>query len=292
MSVIFETKFDDLKLFRKGKVREVYDIESGFLIVATDRISAFDVVMNEPIPGKGVILSQISNYWFLETQQIIKNHLISTNVDEFPEVCLKYKNELIGRSMLVKKCKPLPVEFIVRGYIAGSAWKSYKANGKVNGISLPLGMKEYQKLDTPIFTPSTKAESGHDENITFEECVSILGVELAMKLKNISLQLYKFAEMKLENKGVILADTKFEFGIDSNGEVLLIDEALTPDSSRFWLLEDYEAGRLQTNFDKQVLRDWLEKIEWDKNPPPPQLPQGIINSTLEKYQIALNRIIE
>ena len=290
MNTVFETNFEDIKLFRRGKVRDVYEVDNKLIFVASDRISAFDVIMNEPIPGKGKILTEISKFWFDKTKHILPNHFISSNVHEFPEVCDKYIHELSGRSMLVEKSNPIMLECVVRGYIAGSGWKEYKKNKSICGVELPGGLLEYQKLPTPIFTPSTKAEVGHDENISFEQACEIVGSELAETLRTYSLELYNFAYDYLYSKGIILADTKFEFGINSNGEVILIDEALTPDSSRFWLLEDYKAGKPQMNFDKQVLRDYLESTNWNKQAPPPKLPEDIINKTLEKYEFIANAI--
>jgi len=291
MDTIYNTRFEDLKLLRRGKVRDVYDLGKCLLFVATDRISAFDVVMTEPIPRKGKILSQISTFWFQKTTHIVKNHFITNNVNDYPTECSKYSKELEGRSMLVKKCNVLPVECIVRGYIAGSGWKEYKKEGTICGIQLPEGLVEFSKLPEPIFTPSTKAEVGHDENIGIEQAAELIGWDKINILKDISIKLYNYASDYLEKKSLILADTKFEFGLDENGEITLIDEALTPDSSRFWLKEKYSPGILQYNFDKQVLRDYLESIGWNKQPPPPHLPEEIILKTQEKYSISLNRIV-
>ena len=285
-NIVYETDFQDLKIFRKGKVREVYEVEDYLLIVASDRISAFDVIMNEAVPEKGKILSQISKFWFSQTQSVIKNHFVSADVEQYPEICHKYKEQLIGRSMLVKKCNPLPVEFVVRGYIAGSGWKEYSQHQTVCGIKLESGLQENQKLSNPIFTPATKADTGHDENISFEKMTDIIGLELSEKLRDISIKLYEFGAEYLLSRGIILADTKFEFGIDENNEPILIDEALTPDSSRFWTLENYKIGKSQVNFDKQILRDYLESIVWNKMPPPPTLPDEIIKKTFEKYKSA------
>lgn len=280
---------EKLDLVRKGKVREVYDLGENLLIVASDRISAFDVIMNEIVPEKGKILNQISTYWLKETKQIVENHLVSDTATEHPSL-LEYADYLNGRSMIVKKAKPLPVEFIVRGYIAGSGWKAYRNTGEICGVSLPDGLVKYGKLDEPIFTPSTKADEGHDENITYEQCCEILGKELTDKLKNVSINLYNFGSNKLEQEGVLLADTKFEFGELEDGSVILIDEALTPDSSRMWLAEDYEPGKEPTNYDKQILRDYLESLDWDKNPPAPTLPKEVIDRILSKYKEAFVKI--
>lgn len=286
---VFETNFQDIPLIRRGKVRDVYDLGECLLFVATDRISAFDVIMNEPIPGKGIILNKISEFWFNNTKHIIDNHFISSNIEDYPDICKKYRQVLDGRSMIVKKCTPLPVECIVRGYIAGSGWKEYQKSQTICGIPLPSGLKEFEKLPEPIFTPSTKADAGHDENITPEKAKQILGEIVFDLIEKASIELYKFAANYLDQRGIILADTKFEFGT-IDGKIILIDEALTPDSSRFWLKANYAAGVPQTNFDKQILRDWLESTGWDKQPPPPELPPEIIRGTLEKYQMALEMI--
>ncbi len=291
MEAIYQTNFEDIKLKNRGKVRDIYELENYLLFVATDRISAFDVVMNEPIPSKGKILTQISKFWLEKTNSIIPNHFISDNVNEYPDVCQKYKAILKGRSMLVKKCKPMPIEAIVRGYIAGSGWKEYQKTKTICGIPLPDGLVEFQKIPEPIYTPSTKEEVGHDINVDFEYTVKVLGEELANKIKQISLQIFKFASEYLETQGLILADTKFEFGLDESGNLILIDEVLTPDSSRFWLREDYAPGKPQYNFDKQVLRDYLESLNWNKVPPPPHLPPDIIQKIVEKYKEAYRRII-
>jgi len=292
MKSLYQTNFNDIPLLKKGKVRDVYDLGEYILFVATDRISAFDVIMAQPIPNKGKILTQISKYWFNNTNHIIPNHLITTNISDYPSVCHKYKNELEDRSMLVRKTKPILLECVVRGYIAGSGWKEYLSKSSICGIDLPVGLKEYGKLPNPIFTPSTKAEVGHDENIDFKQATEIIGTDTAIKLKDYSLQLFNFAAANLLSKGIILADTKFEFGIDNENNIILIDEALTPDSSRFWLLSDYEAGKLPYNFDKQVLRDYLESITWHKQPPPPILPDEIINKTIDRYNFALEKIVK
>ncbi len=291
MNSIYSADLGNIKKIKSGKVRDIYEFDNMLLIVASDRISAFDVIMNEPIPGKGAILNQISAFWFEQTKRIIKNHLVASNIEHFPEELKKYSAELKDRSMLVKKCKVLPVECIVRGYIAGSGWKEYQRSQTVCKIPLPAGMLQFQKLPFPIFTPSTKADEGHDENITFEQMKNLIGESIAEKIKNISIEIYNFGAKKLEQCGIILADTKFEFGLDENNELMIIDEVLTPDSSRFWLKENYLPGREQTNFDKQVLRDYLESINWDKKPPAPALPQEIIQKTLDKYKEAYNRIV-
>jgi phosphoribosylaminoimidazole-succinocarboxamide synthase len=286
--MIFKTDFSDFKVFTRGKVRDVYDFDDKLLVVATDRISAFDVVMNTPIDDKGEILTQMSLFWFEFLSDIIINHLITAEVNKYPENCLKYKELLEGRSMLVKKTKSLPVECIVRGYISGSGWKDYKKSGKVCGIALKEGLTESDKLIEPIFTPSTKAEKGmHDENIDFNTLINKIGKELAERLRDTSINLYKKAADYALTKGIIIADTKFEFGLD--GDILtLIDEVLTPDSSRFWPFDGYLPGKSQPSFDKQFLRDYLESLNWDKNPPAPELPVDIVQKTRETYLDALN----
>ena len=291
MAAIYKTNLEGMKLFRSGKVRDVYEFENSLLIVATDRISAFDVIMNEPIPGKGEILSKISIFWFDYTKNIIPNHLITNNVDEYPDVCKKYPEQLKGRSMLVKKCKPLPIECIVRGYITGSGWKEYLKQGTVTGIPLPQGLVEFQKLPEPLFTPSTKAEEGHDENISFDKASDLIGKELAEKVQSVSIALYKAGAEYLEKNNLILADTKFEFGLDENDNLILIDEALTPDSSRFWQKDVYQPGKSPVQFDKQILRNYLLSLDWNQKPPAPPLPDEIINKTGEKYREALNMIV-
>ena len=290
--VVYETNFPIGKRYQ-GKVRDIYLINGHLLIVATDRISAFDVVMPTPIPDKGYVLTQISLYWFKEKEDIEPNHLITAEATEFPSICQKYAHILEGRSMLVKRTQPLPVECIVRGYITGSSWKEYQKTGKVCGITLPPGLKEAEKLPEPIFTPSTKAKEGYDVNITFEEMVHILkDRKLAEQIREISLAIYKQAEEIALKKGIIIADTKMEFGLDEKGQLILIDELLTPDSSRFWPLDQYKPGGPQVSFDKQYLRDYLESIGWNKKPPAPELPPEIINKTREKYFEALNRFVE
>lgn len=286
-TVVYQTEYKDLKLERRGKVRDIYDLGSELLIVATDRISAFDVVMAEPIPGKGRVLTAISKFWFEALKEICPHHLISLDPDEYPEECRPYSQELAGRSMLVKKAEPLTIECIVRGYLAGSGYKDYLESGRVCGYELPAGLKQASRLDEPLFTPSTKAEQGlHDKNITVEEAREIAGKELVDEVARISLALYNTARDLAEPKGIILADTKFEFGLYQD-ELILIDEVLTPDSSRFWPMESYEPGKSQPSFDKQPLRDWLESLDWDKTPPPPTLPEEIIKNTAQRYYKAL-----
>jgi len=290
--VLLETRLPNVPLYKRGKVRDLYDLGDHLLIVATDRISAFDVVLPTGIPGKGRILTQISRYWFSVTRDLVPNHLLSTEVEDFPAVLTPYREILAGRSMLVKKAKPLPVECIVRGYLAGSGWKEYQASGTVCGITLPPGLQESARLEEPIFTPSTKAEGGaHDENIPFERTVALLGRDLAEQVKGLSLALYRRAREVAERKGILIADTKFEFGIEEgDGRLLLIDELLTPDSSRFWPKDAYVPGRSQQSFDKQFVRDYLESIGWDKRPPAPPLPDEIVRKTAERYAEALARL--
>ncbi|MBA4393259.1 MAG: phosphoribosylaminoimidazolesuccinocarboxamide synthase [Desulfobacca sp.] len=284
---LMETHFDGLKLLSRGKVRDIYDLGKNLLIVATDRISAFDVIMPDPIPGKGIILTQISKFWFGILESITPHHLISTEVKDFPSACRPYEAELKDRSMLVKKTKPLPVECIVRGYLSGSGWKDYQTTGSICGLALPAGLKESDRLDTPIFTPSTKAELGdHDENVTMEEVRILLGEDLSDHLAETSLAIYEKARLLGEEKGIIIADTKFEFGL-LDDQCILIDEVLTPDSSRFWPKAQYQAGRSQASFDKQFLRDYLETLNWGKKPPAPDLPVEIIEKTKAKYEEAL-----
>lgn len=284
---ISHTNIPGIPLFRRGKVRDVYDLGNALLIIATDRISAFDVIMQDPIPGKGSLLTELSLFWFEKTRHIIQNHIISTNPEEYPEILRPYCSLLEGRSMLVKKTKPLPIECVVRGYIAGSGWKEYQENGKVCGIELPPGLQQSEQLINPIFTPATKAEEGHDENISLEQAIELCG-NRAIEAKEYSLKLYSFAHDYAYKRGIILADTKFEFGVDEHGDLILIDEALTPDSSRYWLEERYQLGNQQENFDKQVLRDYLEKLDWNKQAPSPQLPQYIIDAIRDKYQQAIS----
>jgi len=283
---VLSTNFPDLKLFRKGKVRDVYEAGENLLVVSTDRISAFDVILPNAIPDKGAILNKISVFWFNFTKDIIPNHFITDNIDEYPANLKKYKEILSGRSMLVKKTKVIPFECVVRGYLAGSAQKEYKKTQSICGIKLPLGLKESDKLLEPIFTPSTKEEHGHDLNISLSYMDEKLGKKTSDFIKEVSLRIYKAAVSYAEKKGIIIADTKFEFGSDGK-EIILIDEVLTPDSSRFWPKADYKPGRAQASYDKQFVRDYLESIKWDKNPPAPNLPEDVIKKTSEKYKEAL-----
>lgn len=281
--VVIKTELEGVKLLRRGKVRDIYEVGDYLLIVATDRVSAFDVVLPTGIPGKGRILTQISIFWFDQIKEIIENHIVSVDVSEFPEPLPKYRDILHERSMLVKKAKPLPVECIVRGYLSGSGWKDYQQTGMICGIKLPKGLTESSRLPEPIFTPSTKAEHGHDINITFEDTIRILGKETSEKIREISLRIYKKASEIAEKKGIIIADTKMEFGF-YDGKLILIDELLTPDSSRFWSKKNYEPGKPQDSYDKQIVRDYLVSIKWDKRPPAPQLPEEIVRKTAERYE--------
>lgn len=289
---LFKTDFPGLHLLHRGKVRDIYKVGECLLIVATDRLSAFDVVLPTPIKGKGCILTQMSLFWFEKLKDLVPNHLIQTDVTQFPEELKPFSKALEGRSILVKEAKPLPIECIVRGYIAGSGWKDYLRTGSVCGIKLPEGMLESQKLPDVLFTPSTKADTGsHDENISFEQVRKLLGKDVGEKARDISIRLYKMAADYAKERGVIIADTKFELGI-SGGELILIDEVLTPDSSRFWPAEGYNPGRSQPSFDKQFVRDYLESISWDKKPPGPELPPDIAEKTRQRYLEALRRFTE
>lgn len=289
-NIILETNFPNLKLVKKGKVRDIYDTGGYYLIVSTDRLSAFDVIMQQGIPFKGRVLTQISEFWFKMVSDIIPNHLITTDVDNFPAVCSQYKNDLEGRSMLVKKAEVIPIESIVRGYISGTGWSDYKSTGMISGIKLPAGLLESDKLPEPIFTPSTKAEIGlHDENISLEEAENIADKETVNKIKESAIAIYKKASDYARSKGIIIADTKMEFGFFEN-ELIIVDELLTPDSSRFWPKSKYQTGRAQDSFDKQYVRDYLLSINFNKQPPAPILPEEVIEKTSEKYLDALFKL--
>jgi len=287
--VVMQTDLPGVKLLKRGKVRDIYDLGDQLLIVASDRISAFDVVMPNGIPDKGKILTQLSRFWFEQTADIILNHFISTDMEDFPANIQPYREQLEGRSMLVCKAEPLPVECVVRGYLAGSGWKEYQQHGTICGVTLPPGLPEYGRLEEPIFTPATKATTGHDENITVEKMKNLIGTQLTEKIIEVSLAIYQRAHNYAETKGIIIADTKFEFGIYDD-QLILIDELLTPDSSRFWPLDDYEPGTTPPSFDKQYLRDYLTEIGWDKSPPAPQLPETVVKQTRTKYLEALKRL--
>jgi len=282
-SVLLQTDFSDLKLHASGKVRDVYEVgPKQLLFVASDRISAFDYVLATGIPHKGSVLTQLSLFWFDFLADIVPNHLVTADVDQYPAEVRKYKDQLRGRSMLVRRAEMFPVECVVRGYISGSAWKEYKATGKVSGISLPQGLKESDAFPEPIFTPSTKATTGHDENISFDQMCEIVGVEDASHLRDLTLRVYKKAATYARHRGIIIADTKFEFGRTEHG-ITLADEVLTPDSSRFWPADKYQPGRAQDSYDKQYVRDYLEQIHWNKQPPAPALPPEVARRTSEKY---------
>lgn len=289
-NVILETNFPTLRFVKKGKVRDLYDLGDYYLIVSTDRLSAFDVIMAQGIPFKGKVLNRISEFWFNHTSHIVKNHLITTDINKFPNECLKYADVLEGRSMLVKKTDVIPIESVVRGYITGSGWADYKRTGEVCGIKLPEGMEESEKFSEPLFTPSTKAEIGlHDENISEQKAKEIAGADTIKFIKEMTIEIYKSAVDYALSKGIIIADTKMEFGRIGN-EIILVDELLTPDSSRFWPLDKYEKGKSQESFDKQFVRDHLISVKFNKQPPPPMLPEDIIHKTSEKYLEALKML--
>jgi len=288
-SVLLKTEFKDLPLFRRGKVRDVYDLGDKLLIVSTDRISCFDVVLPCGIPNKGRVLTSISLFWFNFIQDMVAHHLITADVDQYPVILDKYKSDLAGRSMLVLKTKPLAVECVVRGYLSGSGWKEYKQKQSVCGISLPEGLKESEKLPQIIFTPTTKADVGHDQNVDQKYVEDLVGLELTQRLKKMSIAIYRRAADYALQKGIIIADTKFEFGMLKD-QLIIIDEVLTPDSSRFWPLSQYHAGQAQPSFDKQFVRDYLETLDWDKTPPAPGLPEEVIKITAEKYLEAYRKL--
>jgi phosphoribosylaminoimidazole-succinocarboxamide synthase len=288
-NVLLTTDFKELKLFKRGKVRDVYDLKDNLLIISTDRISCFDVVLPCGIPYKGRVLNSLSCFWFEFIKDIIPNHIITADIDRYPGALKKYKNQLHGRSMLVLKTKPISVECVVRGYLSGSGWKEYKEKQSVCGIKLSAGLKESDKLPEVIFTPSTKADVGHDVNVDQGYIEKLLGKQTAEKIKKLSIDIYKKANHYALSRGIIIADTKFEFGY-LNDKIIIIDEALTPDSSRFWPADQYQPGRAQPSFDKQFVRDYLESLNWDKTPPAPRLPKEIIERTAQKYLEAYQRL--
>lgn len=280
--ILLQTEFPDLTLYARGKVRDLYSVDEQLLFVATDRISAFDYVLGTGIPEKGRVLTQLSLFWFDFLKNIVRNHLITASVDQYPEPLKKYSDQLRGRSMLVKKAQMIDIECVARGYLSGSGWKEYQQTGAVCGIKLPAGLKESEKLPEPIFTPATKAVSGHDENISFEQMVERTGFELATQLRDLTLKIYSTAADYAAGRGIIIADTKFEFGRTADG-IVLADEVLTPDSSRFWPADKYQPGRAQESYDKQFVRDYLEAVKWNKQPPAPSLPDDVALKTSEKY---------
>jgi phosphoribosylaminoimidazole-succinocarboxamide synthase len=289
---IVETTLADLKLERRGKVRDVYAVdENRLLIVATDRISAFDSISPTPIERKGEVLTALSRFWFARLGQVVPNHLLTTNIDEMPDAIRGHAAELRGRSMLVRRTEVFPVECVVRGYLSGSGWKDYQRTGQVCGHQLPAGLRDSEQLAAPVFTPATKAETGHDENISEQQMASIVGSEVTDFLRDVSLRLYQEASEYARSRGIIIADTKFEFGRDREGRIILIDEVLTPDSSRFWPVEGYEVGRSQASFDKQYVRDYLERINWDKQPPAPALPPEVAAATTARYLEAYELLV-
>ena len=286
---LLESKLPGIKLWKRGKVRDVYEVGDKLLLIATDRLSAFDVVLPSGIPGKGVLLTQMSLFWFELLKHVVPHHVVSADVSEYPDELKPFRNQLEGRSMLVQKTDVLPIECVVRGYIVGSGWKDYKKTGAICGIALPAGLRESDRLEPPIFTPATKAETGHDENISYETMVETVGPDRAAEARRVSLEIYERARAHAEARGLIVADTKFEFGI-RDGRLIWIDEALTPDSSRFWPRDDYAPGRSQPSFDKQFVRDYLETLDWDKQPPGPELPPEVVARTVEKYVEAFERL--
>ncbi len=287
---LLSTSLPGMSLVRQGKVRDLYDVGDHLLMVATDRISAFDYVLGSGIPDKGRVLTQLSAFWFGRTGAIVSNHLVSANVDEFPGPLALHRDQLRGRSMLVRKTTPLPVECVARGYISGSGWKDYVATGEVCGVTLPAGLRESDRLPEPLFTPSTKADSGHDENIPEAAAAAVVGDAMLARLKALTMSLYAAGVAHAASCGIILADTKFEFGLTDSGELLLIDEVLTPDSSRYWPLDRYAPGGAQPSFDKQFVRDYLESIKWNKQPPVPSLPDDVVLRTRDKYLDAYTRL--
>jgi phosphoribosylaminoimidazole-succinocarboxamide synthase len=287
---LLQTRLNGLSPHRQGKVRDIFDFGDTLLIVATDRLSAFDYVLGSGIPDKGKVLTQLSSFWFARTQHLVTNHLLATDVSAFPEEVRANIDQLDGRSMLVRKTAPVPIECVARGYLSGSGWKEYVADGSVCGIALPPGLRESDRLPEPIFTPATKAESGHDINISEAEAGRLIGAGLVARLREITLALYGFGVAHAESCGIILADTKFEFGLTEGGDIILIDEAMTPDSSRYWPRDQYRPGGPQPSFDKQYVRDYLEEIRWNKQPPVPSLPDDVVMRTRDKYLEAYRRL--
>ena len=287
---LLDTQLEGLSLVRRGKVRDVYAAGDALILVATDRISAFDYVLGSGIPDKGRVLTQLSAFWFERTRHIVPNHVLSTNVADYPDGARACAARLEGRSMLCRRTTPLAIECVARGYLSGSGWKDYRATGAICGIPLPNGLRESDRLPEPIFTPATKAESGHDENISEEAAARVVGPELLAQLKKLTMELYAHGVAHAESKGIILADTKFEFGLTDSGELLLIDEMMTPDSSRYWPKDTYAPGGPQPSFDKQYVRDYLESIKWNKQPPVPSLPEDVVRNTRAKYLDAYRRL--
>ncbi|CAB5157243.1 Phosphoribosylaminoimidazole-succinocarboxamide synthase (EC [Olavius algarvensis associated proteobacterium Delta 3] len=289
---VIRTEFPELTLFQRGKVRDIYDLGDALLMVATDRLSAFDVVMPTPIPDKGKILTQISLFWFDVMKSMVANHVLTSDVGAYPDVCRPYAESLESRSMLVRKTQPLPIECVVRGYLSGSGWNAYRESSSVCGIRLPGGLVESDRLPEPIFTPSTKAELGeHDVNIDFQEAADMIGTELTTRVKDLSLEIYARGSRIADERGIIIADTKFEFGLD-DGTLMLIDEVLTPDSSRFWPKDTYRSGGPQKSYDKQYVRDYLLTLDWDKTPPGPELPEAVVDNTRDKYVEAFEQLTQ
>jgi phosphoribosylaminoimidazole-succinocarboxamide synthase len=289
-TTVLETALEGLRLVRRGKVRDLYEVNDHLVMVATDRISAFDYVLGSGIPDKGRVLTQLSAFWFERTAHIVPNHLVSADIRDYPPAARAHGSMLAGRSMLVRKTRPLPIECVARGYLSGSGWKDYKTTGEVCGVRLPAGLVESARLPEPLFTPATKAESGHDLNISEGDAANLVGASLLQRLKQLTLDLYAFGVAHAETRGIILADTKFEFGLTDAGELLLIDEVMTPDSSRYWPKDAYAPGGAQPSFDKQFVRDYLESIKWNKQPPVPSLPDQVVAKTREKYLDAFRRL--
>ena len=286
---LIQTELSDIQFHARGKVRDIYDLGGPLLIVATDRMSAFDVVLPTPIPNKGRVLTQMSRFWFDFFEELVPNHVITLDIDAYPESVRPFRDQLEGRSMLVRRAEVFPIECVVRGYLAGSGWKDYRRSGTVCGIDLPAGLAESSKLSEPIFTPSTKAETGHDENISERQAADIVGSEAVARLKDLSIDIYSRASRYAAERGIIICDTKFEFGI-VDGQIAIVDELLTPDSSRFWPAAEYEPGRAQPSYDKQFVRDYLERVGWDKQPPGPELPADIVEATAAKYVEGYRRV--